>query len=83
MHGYLNVMLATAALHQGEGIDVARALLLDDDPGSFQFEDDAVRWRDVGFPRPMLRALRRRGFRSFGSCSFHEPVNELAALTPA
>jgi hypothetical protein len=80
MHGFLNVMLAAAALHQGEGREVARAVLLETDPAAFSLGDDAVRWRDLVVDRAMVRALRRRGFRSFGSCSFREPVDELAAL---
>ncbi|HEX9164736.1 MAG TPA: hypothetical protein VF862_02420 [Gemmatimonadales bacterium] len=81
MHGFVNVTLAAAALHQGEGRDAARGILLETDPAAFVFTDDAVRWRHISFDRAMLRALRRRGFRSFGSCSFREPVDELAALT--
>jgi hypothetical protein len=80
MHGYLNVMLAAAALHQGDGREAARGILLETDAAAFVFSDEAVAWRGVSFDRAMLRALRRRGFRSFGSCSFREPVDELAAL---
>jgi hypothetical protein len=80
MHGYLNVMLAAAALHQGDGREAALQILLETDPGAFAFSDEAVRWKDIVFDRAMVRALRRRGFRSFGSCSFREPVDELAAL---
>jgi hypothetical protein len=81
MHGFLNVALCAAALHQGEGLDVARRILLETDPAAFVFSDDGIRWHAISFDQAMLRALRRRGFRSFGSCSFREPVDELAALT--
>jgi hypothetical protein len=80
MHGFVNVMLAAAALHQGDGRDAARTILLETDPAAFVFSGEAVRWRGISFDRAMLRALRRRGFRAFGSCSFREPVAELAAL---
>jgi len=80
MHGFLNVTLAAAALQQGSGLDTARAILLETDPAAFAFSEDAVRWRDVAFGQALLRALRRRGFRAFGSCSFREPVDELATL---
>lgn len=83
MHGYLNVMLAAAALHQGEGREAAREILLEEDPAAFRLAEDAVRWRDLTFERAMLRAQRRRGMRAFGSCSFREPVEGLAALVPA
>lgn len=81
MHGFLNVTLAAAALQQGNGLDTARAILLETDPAAFVFSEDAVRWRDAVFGQALLRALRRRGFRAFGSCSFREPVDELATLT--
>jgi hypothetical protein len=80
MHGFLNVTLAAAALQQGGGLDTARAILLETDPAAFSFSEDAVRWRDAAFGQALLRALRRRGFRAFGSCSFREPVDELATL---
>lgn len=81
MHGFLNLTLAAAALQQGGGLDTARAILLETDPAAFVFSEDAVRWRDAVFGQALLRALRRRGFRAFGSCSFREPVDELATLT--
>ena len=81
MYGYLNVMLAAAALHQGAGLDIARAILLETGPAAFSVGEDMIVWRDVRFDRSLMRALRRRGMRSFGSCSFREPLDELAPLT--
>jgi hypothetical protein len=81
MHGFLNVTLAAAVLQQGGDRDAARAILLESDPAAFAFSEDAVRWRDAVFGQALLRALRRRGFLAFGSCSFREPVDELATLT--
>ena len=83
MHGYLNVMLAAAALQQRAGLVTARAILLETVPAAFVIGKDWVRWRDVTFDRDTIRALRRRGFRTFGSCSFREPVDELGALGTA
>lgn len=80
MHGYLNVMLAAAALQQGHGHARARAILLETDPAAFTVGDEGMRWRDLAFSRDAIRALRREGFRSFGSCSFREPVDELAEV---
>ena len=81
MYGYLNVMLAAAALHQGCGMDAARAILLETDPAAFSVGEEAVAWQEVSFDRDLMRALRRRGMRSFGSCSFREPLDELAPFT--
>lgn len=80
MHGYLNVMLAAAALQQRTGLGIARAILLETDPGAFTLGEEWVRWRDLTFDRDTIRVLRRRGFRTFGSCSFREPVDDLGAL---
>lgn len=80
MYGYLNVILAAAALHQGRGMEVARAILLETDPSAFVAGEEDLAWRDVTFDRMLLRALRRRGMRSFGSCSFREPLDELAPV---
>jgi hypothetical protein len=80
MYGYLNVLLAAAALMQGEGREVARQILLEDHPAAFVAQGDRVMWRTTAFDRTLLRALRRRGMRSFGSCSFQEPLDELVPL---
>lgn len=83
MHGYLNVMLAAAALQQRSDPTAARAILLETDPAAFTIGEAWVRWRDLTFDRDTIRALRRRGFQAFGSCSFREPVDELGALETA
>jgi hypothetical protein len=59
---------------------VAGAILLESDPSTFVAGEEALTWRDVTFDRMLLRALRRRGMRSFGSCSFREPLDELAPV---
>ena len=80
MHGFLNVFTAAAfAWHGAE-----RALLLDvlDDgePGSFEFADDALRWRGHALSTAQIQAARRDFAHSFGSCSFEEPVADLREL---
>ena len=80
MHGFLNLFTAAAfAWHGGE-----RALLLDvlDDrePRSFEFRDDALRWRGHTLSTAEIEAARRDFAHSFGSCSFEEPVAGLREL---
>lgn len=79
MYGYLNVMLAAAALQQALGLETAREILLESAPEAFQLRGDSIAWRDRRFTREHLAHLRRAGFQSFGSCSFREPMDELAA----
>lgn len=80
MFGYLNVFLATAFIRDGIDDESALALLVESDPFSIRFADDAVVWRDRRVAREALETVRRRSLRGFGSCSFREPIDELAAL---
>ncbi len=80
MYGYLNVLLATAALQSGQPAAVAEQVLLLTDPASLTFTDDAVRWGDRECPTALLHATRAQRFAGFGSCSFREPAEELRSL---
>jgi len=81
MFGFLNVMLAAAALQKGLGPDRARAILLEEDAHAFQIGESRIDWNDVSFSADDLAALREGGFQSFGSCSFREPIDELRAMS--
>ena len=80
MHGFLNVLGAAvlAAEHQWDA-DQAAMMLDDEDAGSFLFTDDFFAWRDWKIDTKRLQ-YRRRLVRSFGSCSFDEPREDLRAL---
>jgi hypothetical protein len=80
MYGYLNVLLATAALRAGRPAATAEALLQMTDAATLEFTADAVRWGADRFPLSMLRDTRSHHLVSFGSCSFQEPVDEFDAL---
>lgn len=80
MYGYLNVLLATAALRAGRPVATAEALLQLTDAATLEFTADAVRWGGERFPLSMLRDTRSHHLVSFGSCSFQEPVDEFDAL---
>jgi hypothetical protein len=80
MHGFLNVLGAAvfAAEHQWNA-EQAVMMLEDEDPGSFSFTDDFFAWRDWKIDTADLQR-RRKLVRSFGSCSFDEPRDDLRAL---
>jgi hypothetical protein len=80
MFGYLNVMLAAAALRMGSGADLARAILVEDDASAFRLAGPEIRWRQRPIATPVLSALRAEGSLAFGSCSFREPLDELAGI---
>jgi hypothetical protein len=79
MHGFLNVL--AAACFAGD-CDTATAvqMLAEEDTGAFRFDDRGFRWRDFFASDETLRTTRADRLLSFGSCSFGEPVEDLAAL---
>jgi hypothetical protein len=80
MFGFLNVFLA--ALFVGDGLDTrdARALLDERDASSLAFNAAGVTWRGRTVTAEAIGRARSLAATSFGSCSFEEPVAELAAL---
>jgi hypothetical protein len=74
MHGFLNVFLAAAMLDDSE------AILKDDDPRSFAFDDGGATWRGKRVTTEVLATMRRDFAISFGSCSFEEPIRDLQEL---
>ncbi len=80
MHGYLNVLLTTGFLMAGWGPDRVLPVLLDTSAESFEVSESGVAWRGEVLAERAIEHLRSGGFRSFGSCSFREPIDELALL---
>jgi hypothetical protein len=83
MYGYLNVFLASALVASGADVDEAVRALEERDPGALKFEADAIAWRGYRITTERAMDVRRRFARSFGSCSFREPVDELRTITGA
>jgi hypothetical protein len=80
MFGFLNVFLAAALLRAGATEDDAVAMLETTDARDLRFDDFGLSWREHRLTTDQLRAARRSVARSFGSCSFSEPVDDLRAL---
>jgi hypothetical protein len=81
MYGFVNLFVAAALLYTGESEETALASLEESEPSAFSFSDDAVQWREKRIALEQVVKFRSRFGVSFGSCSFREPVDELAALT--
>jgi hypothetical protein len=81
MYGFLNVFVAAVLLHAGHAPGVVLPILEDGDPAAFDFSADAIRWRDLRVSAEQVTAARATFAGSFGSCSFMEPVQDLAALS--
>jgi hypothetical protein len=77
MYGYLNVLLATAALRAGRPRAEALALLLQ--PDGLVVGDEGATWGAMHLSPDVIAATRRDHFTSFGSCSFREPAGEFHA----
>ena len=71
-HGFLNVLLATRASLDGAGTDDVAAVL--------EMRDPAAVLAAVGEAGETGLVSARRWFRSFGSCSVHQPLEDLATL---
>jgi hypothetical protein len=80
MHGFLNVLGAAilAAEHKWDEKQTA-AMLEDENPKSFSFDDGFFAWREWKLDIKWLNN-RRKFVTSFGSCSFDEPREDLRAL---
>jgi hypothetical protein len=80
-HGFVN-LFAAAALAEARSLsttDVA-AILDDDRPEHFRFTPSGLSWCDATTDVDAIAAARRRGLRSFGSCSFTEPCEGIETL---
>jgi hypothetical protein len=80
MFGFLNLFLAAAFLRQGMSDADARRLLEEGDSASLAFDRHGISWRGHRLEAAALAEARRAGLGSFGSCSFDEPVGDLASL---
>ena len=80
MFGFLNVVLATAALHAGLSENDAVAILEERDPNAVRFDERGAQWSGRELP---MRALQRArdSMVAFGSCSFAEPMEDLRAMS--
>jgi hypothetical protein len=76
MHGFVNVMLATATVGERFATTTAAALLTRTDRSALVFDDERVRWGDVELSIDAIVRMREAQCVSFGSCSFREPADE-------
>jgi hypothetical protein len=78
------VFLAAALVASGAPRRDVVAMLDERDPSRITFDQTHCYWqggsRPYALERGFIAQTRERGLRSFGSCSFTEPVNETRAL---
>jgi hypothetical protein len=88
MHGFVNLFVAAAiarelVLHgypDPEAQATIAAVLDEPDPNAFEWDDDGVTWREHRVDAAELATMRQLAARSFGSCSFEEPIEDLRQL---
>ncbi|HYW50112.1 MAG TPA: hypothetical protein VE861_05875 [Gemmatimonadaceae bacterium] len=83
MYGFLNLFLAAAAIRSGVDDDAATRILLVTDAADLRISASSIVVLGVELDQDALQSLRESGVVAFGSCSYREPVDELAALFPA
>ena len=81
MHGFINVFLAACfAKQKNWSLEPITALLECRDPSEFVFNDHQIKFRDNTLAMPEVTKVRQEFAISFGSCSFVEPIDDLANL---
>ena len=80
MFGFLNLFLATALFQAGESDSKVARLLEEGSPGAFGPDEHGISWNGCRFDLDALSRVRAEGLVSIGSCSFTEPLSDLAAL---
>jgi hypothetical protein len=79
VHGFVNLFVAAVMADVHRLVPTAvEAILDDEDPSAFVFEENDVRWRD--YTASVSEIARFRLLESFGSCSFDEPRDGLRKL---
>ena len=80
MYGFLNVCTAAALVHVGATKDDVLRALNESSSAAFQFDDEGMEWRWHRLSTNDLTSMRQTLFRSFGSCSLREPIDELRMM---
>ncbi|HET8770834.1 MAG TPA: hypothetical protein VFM71_07620 [Gemmatimonadaceae bacterium] len=80
MYGFLNVFLAAVLLFDGTDESELLPLLEEGDAAAIEVHADSLSWRGHSVSTEEIARARASFAVSFGSCSFEEPVADLAAL---
>ncbi|MFM1653372.1 hypothetical protein ACI7RC_14865 [Brevibacillus sp. B_LB10_24] len=81
MHGFVNVFTAGLLAHERNAPEeLIEQILADEDSASFSFTADGLAWRGISLSVPAIARLRASMLRSYGTCSFDEPRDDLRAL---
>ncbi|MCX7834573.1 MAG: hypothetical protein N2450_00720 [bacterium] len=81
-YGFISLFSACAYAYSfpNETLDVIQAILTENEPQNFLFDDEGWVWKKQHFLTCEQISTSRKLFQSFGSCSFEEPIQELKRL---
>ncbi len=80
-HGFLNVVGAAVLAHGLQpDVEELTSLVADEEAGHFALSADGFLWQDLKVDGQAIGRARRDFLISYGSCSFHEPVEDLLEL---
>jgi hypothetical protein len=81
MHGFLNIFIGYI-LQKHNGLDVKQIeeILCDVNGANFKLTDQEIKWKNYKADLKEIRNIRDNLLRSFGSCSFDEPREDLENL---
>ncbi|MEX2105024.1 MAG: hypothetical protein WD907_06835 [Bacilli bacterium] len=81
MHGFLNVFIAGMLAHEHDlDIHAITNIVTDEEATNFCFLDDHFTWKDYKLSVMAIEKLREVGLRSYGTCSFDDPREDLRNL---
>lgn len=80
MYGYLNIFGAALLAWAGAPDAIVSQLLKETDITALTFDETGFSYRGYTVSSSRIREVRESFAISFGSCSFREPVDDLAAL---
>ncbi len=81
MQGFLNVAIASSLVYRQKiTLEDTLEVLNQSSIEGFQFTEDSLSWHQYSLSLSDLEETRRQFFRSFGSCSFQEPIDDLRCL---
>lgn len=79
MHGFVNLLCATALIHSDGSATEAVQIVEEQDPCAWTLSPEWLSWRSRRWTLDQLSEARKQ-FVSFGSCSFEEPIRDLEAM---
>jgi len=81
MHGFLNIFMGYLFQNRYElDMEQVEEILRDENECNFEFYDDEIKWKNYKVNSKKIKNIRGKLLCSFGSCSFHEPREDLRNL---